>query len=614
VSKKISLFLATLFVGFHLYTAMFGVIPGNGQRAIHLLLILSLLFVNTFIKDEGKTGYRLVDLLFLTMSVLSVGYVLYISPTYDLRGGITYTQDVVFGIMLIITLLYATYKAIGPSLSIVAGVFILYAFLGMYAPSFLQHGGFRLSRFIHLIVYSSDGIFGSALTASANYIVLFIILGGVFAETGVGDYFTTLAAAAFGRFRGGPAKISVIASAFFGSISGSSIANVIGTGTFTIPLMKKMGFEPEYAGAVEATASTGGQIMPPIMGAAAFLVAEILQVSYFEVVKAAFIPALLYFTAVLLMIDLYARRKNLMGLDKRDIPDVMSLVKKVYLFLPLILLVILIGPMKMSITKAGIFTLIFTIVAVSLGKENRINKEKAIRAIKSSARGTIPVATACAIVGIIIGTVLGSGLGYRLSTLLVDIAGGKLPVLLLLTMVVSLILGMGLPTSAAYLVLATLVAPAVIKLGVDPMAAHLFIFYFGVISNVTPPVAMAAYAASGIARCSPNKCGFKAFKLALSGFILPFMFVYNPVLMARGTWYSILYCVGTALVGVYCLSSTCEGYFIKWNVSILERLLLGTAALMLICSTFITDIIGAGIFLGIFALKAIRSKNTLSPV
>jgi TRAP transporter 4TM/12TM fusion protein len=614
VSKKISLFLATLFVGFHLYTAMFGVIPGNGQRAIHLLLILSLLFINAFIKDEGKTGYRLVDLLFLTMSVLSVGYVLYISPTYDLRGGITYTQDVVFGIMLIITLLYATYKAIGPSLSIVAGVFILYAFLGMYAPSFLQHGGFQLSRFIHLIVYSSDGIFGSALTASANYIVLFIILGGVFAETGVGDYFTTLATAAFGRFRGGPAKISVIASAFFGSISGSSIANVIGTGTFTIPLMKKMGFESEYAGAVEATASTGGQIMPPIMGAAAFLVAEILQVPYFDVVKAAFIPALLYFTAVLFTIDLYARRKSLKGLDKRDIPDVMSLVKKVYLFLPLILLVILIGPVKMSITKAGIYTLIFTIVAVSLGKENRINKEKAIRAIKSSASGTIPVGTACAIVGIIIGTVLGSGLGYRLSTLLVDIAGGKLPVLLLLTMVVSLILGMGLPTSAAYLVLATLVAPAVIKLGVDPMAAHLFIFYFGVISNVTPPVAMAAYAASGIARCSPNKCGFKAFQLALSGFILPFMFVYNPVLMARGTWYSILYCVGTALVGIYCLSSTCEGYFIKWNVSIFERLLLGTAALMLICSTFITDIIGAGIFLCIFALKAIRSKNTLLPV
>lgn len=610
MTQKIYLSLATLFVGFHLYTAMFGVIPGGGQRAIHLLLILSLLFLNAFIKNEGKPVNRVVDLLFFVMSVLSVGYVLYISPTYDLRGGITYTQDVIFGVMLIIALLYATYKAVGPSLSIVAGVFIAYAFLGMYLPSIMQHGGFQLSRFIHLIVYSSDGIFGSALNASSNYIVLFIILGAVFAETGVGDYFTTLATAAFGRFKGGPAKISVVASAFFGSISGSSIANVIGTGTFTIPLMKKMGFEPEYAGAVEATASTGGQIMPPVMGAAAFLVAEIIQVPYFEVVKAAFIPAILYFTAILFTVDLYARRKSLQGIDKEEIPNIKELLKKIYLFSPLIFLIILIGPMNMSITKAGIYTLLFTIGAVSLSKENRINKAKAIRAIKSSASGTVSVATACAIVGIIIGTVLGSGLGYRLSAILVDIAGGKLPLLLVMTMLVSLILGMGLPTSAAYLVLATLVAPAVIKLGVDPMAAHLFIFYFGVISNVTPPVAMAAYAAAGVARCSPNKCGFRAFQLALSGFILPFMFVYNPVLMARGSWVTILYCTCTAMIGVYCLSSACEGYFIKWQSSIPERLLLGAAALTLICPTVFTDIIGAGIFLAVLGMRLVSTPKT----
>ena len=593
--------LCAFFVLFHIYTALFGVIGNNGQKCIHLSVIFGILFIGLMEKDEKNIILVILDTIFLIAGVASMLYIWYVSPTYDNRGGITTNADILFGALLIVTLIYATWRKIGPVLAIVATVFIVYAFGGMYAPSLLQHGGFKVGRYIHLIVFTSDGILGSPLNASANYIVIFIILGAVFSASGVGDYFTSLATAAFGRFRGGPAKVAVIASAFFGSISGSSIANVIGTGTFTIPMMKKMKFEPEFAGAVEATASTGGQIMPPIMGAAAFLVAEILQVSYWDVVKAAVIPAFLYFAAILMTVDLYARRKGIEGLDKSELPTISKLIKKGYLFSPLVLLMILIGPLAFSITKAGIYVLLFTLIVVSFNKESRFNKKKLIDTFISAGKGCISVAIACALVGIIIGTVVGSGLGYRLSNVLVTAAGGRLNILLIMTMFVSLILGMGLPTSAAYLVLATMVAPAMIKMGVLPMAAHLFLFYFGIISNVTPPVAMASYAAAGIAQCNPSKCGFAAFKLAISGFILPFMFVYNPVLLNQGIWYEVLYSVFTALAGVYCLSCVTENFFMKWNINVVQRIMLGVAALLLIQPGIVTDIIGAVLVIGVLA-------------
>lgn len=605
---RISLFLCVCFVLFHIYTALFGPIPQNGQRCIHLAFMLGILFINLIPKDADRPILAVVDFVFFLAGISSMLYIWFITPEYDLRGGVTDTRDVVFGILLVASLLYATWRKIGIALAIVTMTFILYAFLGMYAPSILRHGGFRLSRWIHLIVYTADGILGSPLSASANYIVLFIILGAVFSATGVGDYFTSLATAAFGRFRGGPAKVAVVASAFFGSISGSSIANVIGTGTFTIPMMKKMKFEPEFAGAVEAAASTGGQIMPPIMGAAAFLVAEILQKSYWDVVKAAIIPAILYFVAILMTVDLYARRKGIKGLSKDEVPSVASLIKRVYLFSPLVVLVLLIGPFHLTITRGGIYTLLFTLVVVSFNKESRFDKEKIVAMVDGAAKGCISVAVACALVGIIIGTVVGSGLGYRLSNVLVDFAGGKLPVLLLMTMVVSLILGMGLPTSAAYLVLATLVAPAMIKLGVFPMAAHLFIFYFGIISNITPPVAMASYAAAGIAQCNPSKLGFRAFKLAISGFILPFMFVSNTILLGNGVWYNVLYSLVAALAGVYCLSCVTEGFFVNWGISFIERFLLLVAACFLIYPNHVLDLVAAAIIAVVFVFSYRRNK------
>ena len=532
--KRLSFALAVLFCIFHCWTAMFGAAAGIGQKAIHLGLVLIIFFLDYLAQEDRKWYCRVMDAFFILASAGSLIYIMSIDKTIDLRSGMIYTYDILFGVLLIITLIEATRRAVGKSLAIVVICFIVYGFMGQYMPGFLAHVGMDITRITSVVYLGTDGIYGTAIYASASYIVLFVILGAVFNETGVGDYFTKLASRAFGKFRGGPAKIAVVASGLFGSISGSAIANVIGTGTFTIPMMKKCGFEDEYAAAVEASASTGGQIMPPVMGATAFLIAEYLGIPYFDLVKAALIPAVLFYVAILMTVDLYARKNNIKGVPESELPTWKELVKNVYLILPLIYLIVSMSVFKMSVTKSGITSIIATIVCTLFSARNRITPAKLKKIVKASINGAKPVAIACGVVGIIIGIVMGSGLGFRMSSVLIQVSNGHLGILLVLTMVVSLILGMGVPTTAAYLMLALLVVPALKQMNVLPLAAHLFIFYFGIISNVTPPVALAAYAAAGVARCNPTKTGVFAFKLSLSGFILPFMFVYNPVLLMQG--------------------------------------------------------------------------------
>ncbi len=578
--KKLSFILAAIFCVFHCWTAMFGAAAGIGQKAIHLGLVLAIFFLDYLAKDDRKWYCRLSDVFFILASVGSLIYIMSIDSTIDMRSGLIYTYDIFFGVLLMVTLIEATRRAVGKSLAIVVIVFILYAFFGQYMPGFLVHAGMDISRLTSVVYLGTDGIYGTAIYASASYIVLFVILGAVFNETGVGDYFTKLASRAFGKFRGGPAKIAVVASGLFGSISGSAIANVIGTGTFTIPMMKKCGFEDEYAAAVEASASTGGQIMPPVMGATAFLIAEYLGIPYFSLVKAALIPAVLFYVAILMTVDLYARKHDIKGVPESELPTWKELGRNVYLILPLIYLIISMSVFKMTVTKSGITSIIATIVCTLFSARNRITLEKLKRIVKASINGAKPVAVACGVVGIIIGIVMGSGLGFRMSSMLIQISNGQLGILLVLTMVVSLILGMGVPTTAAYLMLALLVVPALKQMNVLPLAAHLFIFYFGIISNVTPPVALAAYAAAGVARCNPTKTGIFAFKLSLSGFILPFMFVYNPVLLMQGNWLEIIQSLITALLGIYSLSSALEGFVFKWNANKAERLVLLASALL----------------------------------
>ena len=607
--KRLSFALAVLFCIFHCWTAMFGAAAGIGQKAIHLGLVLIIFFLDYLAQEDRKWYCRVMDAFFILASAGSLIYIMSIDKTIDLRSGMIYTYDILFGVLLIITLIEATRRAEKKSLAIVVVCFIVYGFMGQHMPGFLAHVGMDITRITSVVYLGTDGIYGTAIYASASYIVLFVILGAVFNETGVGDYFTKLASRAFGKFRGGPAKIAVVASGLFGSISGSAIANVIGTGTFTIPMMKKCGFEDEYAAAVEASASTGGQIMPPVMGATAFLIAEYLGIPYFDLVKAALIPAVLFYVAILMTVDLYARKNNIKGVPESELPTWKELVKNVYLILPLIYLIVSMSVFKMSVTKSGITSIIATIVCTLFSARNRITPDKLKKIVKASINGAKPVAIACGVVGIIIGIVMGSGLGFHMSSVLIQVSNGHLGILLVLTMVVSLILGMGVPTTAAYLMLALLVVPALKQMNVLPLAAHLFIFYFGIISNVTPPVALAAYAAAGVARCNPTKTGVFAFKLSLSGFILPFMFVYNPVLLMQGGALEIIQSLITALLGIYSLSAALEKFVFKWNINQAERLVLLASALLLIIPGTITDLIGFAVLLGIFLIKTAEEKK-----
>lgn len=620
-TKKIDRFLSVLeliacisFVCFHLYTATFGNLKGTAQKAAHLGLIFLIAYINLFHKDKGKKWLQALDILGVLAGVGSCVWLLYIYKIYELRNGVTTPIDVLFGVMLIAALLYASWRRISKVLSIVIMCFIAYAFLGKYLPSLLAHSGFRFSRWIHIIVYTTEGIQGTPLTSSATFICLFIILGSLFTVTGIGDYFTTLATSLVGKYRGGPAKVAIVASALFGTISGTPSANVIGTGTFSIPMMKKLGYEPDFAGAVEAVASTGGSIMPPVMATAAFLIAEILGITYWDVVKAAFIPAVLYYLALYFMVDLYSMRHHLIGLKREEMPSFRLAIKQFYLLFPMLVLILLISVFRTTVTKAGIITIGFTFLLSCCTKQTRFTKERFKEFCVAAGRGSCGVAIACAAVGIIVGTVTGSGLSFRLSAVLVNIANGRLWVLLIITALASLIMGMGMPATACYLVLATLVAPAIIEMGVLPIAAHLFVFYFGIISNVTPPVALAAYTASGIAMCNPSKCGFTAFKLALNGFILPFVFVYNTVLLNEGSVLSIIWAFASACVGTYCLACAIQGHTPMGRPKTLFRIMLAAAAILCIWPGVITDLIGFVLGVGVHLLCRLENRHPDAPV
>ena len=532
--KKVSLILAICFVAFHLYTAAFGTMPGIAQKSIHLGFLLVIFYINAMVDSEKRWEQIFLGIMAL-FALGGCAYITILDENLQLRAGIVYASDILFAILLIIAIFEACRRKMGNPLVIITLVFVAYAFLGKYIPGFLNQPGMTLKKFTSLVYLTTDGIFGSPLYASASYVVLFVLLGAIMSVSGIGDYMTNLATSLFGHMRGGPAKVAVVASGFFGSISGSPTANVIGTGTFTIPMMKKNGFEPEFAAAVEATASTGGAIMPPIMGSTAFIMAEMLGIPYTAVAKAALIPAILYFLAVLFGVDIYAAKHGLKGIPRSQLPKVRSMLKQIYMLAPLIFLIFCMAVFNMTIVRSGLLTIIVTLVLVEINPKTRMTKEQWLQIPVQTVKSAVSVGIACAMAGIISGVIMGSGLGYRISSILTSVAGTSMLLLLVLTMVVSLIMGMGVPTTAAYLVLASLVAPTMIQLGIPPLAAHMFIFYFGCISSITPPVALAAYAGAGLAGCDPNKTGYKAFRLAFCSFLMPYLFVYNPVSRASSS-------------------------------------------------------------------------------
>jgi TRAP transporter 4TM/12TM fusion protein len=485
---------------------------------------------------------------------------------------------------------------------------LLYCHFGNYMPDIFAHRGYSVNRIAYYMFLNLDGIFGIATRVASTVIILFVLFGSFLKATKGGDYFTDLAYSIFGKFRGGPAKIAIVGSSLFGMVSGSAIANVVSTGAFTIPLMKRVGYSPVFAAAVESVASTGGQIMPPIMGASAFLIMEILQISYLKVILAALIPAVLYYVALFVAVDLEAKKMGLVGLASDVLPNAKDILKKSWLILlaPL-LLVTFLAVFQWSPMKAAFWAIVAIFAASCFNSETRMGVADILDALRNGAVNTLEASIICAVAGLIIGSFTLTGLGLKFSNILISMAGGNIIVLLLLTMIASLILGMGMPTVACYVVLAVLVAPALIKMNINPIAAHMFIFYFGIISNITPPVCVAAYAGAGIAKANPFATGFMASRLGIVGFIVPYMFVMGPALLFQGNPLAVMLSFGSALVGVTVLSMAFEGIFIE-RLNFLERFLLFAAAIVLLKVGFITDLIGGGLILSVLALHWLRYR------
>lgn len=586
-------FVAIGMSSFQIYTAAFGLFSSMIQRSIHLLfafMIAILLF--PALSRSPRNRPSVFDLLLIGFFLFAIGYLVIDFEELVYRVGLPNPLDLFTGAICIFFILEMSRRTIGFAMPILSVLFFLYAIFGSNLPGMLGHKGYSLERTVSHIFMTSDGIFGIPLGVSATFVALFILFSSFLEVSGAGNFFITLANSLVGRFRGGPAKVAVIASSCFGTISGSAAANVVGTGTFTIPMMKSIGYKPHFAGAVEAVASTGGMIMPPVMGAGAFVMAEFLGISYFDVAAAAAIPAILYYVAAFAMVHLEAVKNELRGIPREKIPRLKIVLKEGWhLLFPLGVLIYLLGISRASPMKAAFWSIVALFLVSLPFKNTRVTPSRLLSSLEKGAQNILPVASACACAGIIVGVLMLTGLALRFSTFLVEVSGGNLPLLLLLTMVASVILGMGLPATACYILLAVLAAPAIIKLGVNPLAAHLFVFYFGCISNITPPVAMAAFAASGIAQASPNKIGYCAMRLGIAGFIVPFMFVYGPALILKGTLIEIVTGFITAFIGAIALAAAVQGWFLG-KTNLVERVLYGLAAILLIKPGIYTDIVG----------------------
>lgn len=526
-------------------------------------------------------------------------------------SGLT-TLDIAVGLLAVVLVLEACRRVVGLPLTIIGMVFPAYAFFGRYAPEIIAYKGANLSQVAYQMLFTMEGIFSVPLGISATYVAAFILFGALLKARGAGDVLIRLAHALVGHVRGGPAKIAVIASSLFGTVSGSSVANVVGTGTFTIPLMKSIGYDPKFAGAVEAVASTGGQIMLPIMGAAALIIAETLGVSFWKVVVAALVPAVLYYLALFIMIDIEAVKKGIKGVSRGKLPKLGAVLRSSWLLLvPVGTLVYGIGVAMMSAQKSAFLAIVAVLVTSFFAKDTRLDHRKILSALKSGAIGMIDCAVACAGAGIIIGVITLSGLGLRLSSIMIELAGGNLAILAVLTMIASLILGMGVPATAAYVLTAVMIAPAMVSLGVQPMAAHLFVFYFSIISMITPPVAVASYAAASIAGSDPMRTGCTPMWLGLNGFIIPFMFLTRPGILLLGSPAQILWSIACTVTAVAVLAIALQGHmFSAGAMRPVERALAFAASLLLIIPGVVTDMVGFGAILALTLYHILGARVT----
>lgn len=611
---------SAILIGLTLYTAYFGVFPDGIQRSAHLFLVLVLAFTMAlFQSDYGmeKTGLRLwAGRVWIVMALIggavATGHQLFNFDAINLRYGAILPFEIALGAVLIVVLFDACRRTIGWPIVILASAFMLYGLLGAYLPDPIGHRGYSVKRVMSQLYLGGGGVFGTPLGVSATFVTGVVALGALLEKTGAGQVLMDFATALTGRMRGGPAKAAVVGSSLMGMISGTAVANVLTTGPISIPLMRKSGYRAEVAGAIEAVASTGGQLMPPVMGAAAFIMAEFTNTSYLTIAKAAFLPAVVFYAVLLAMVHFEAAKRQIPILrDAESITDWGIIGRNSYLLLPLPVFVLMLLNGYSIMLSA--FWAVMTSVAVSYVKRSTALTPRALLETSvAAANAVIPVALACAAAGVIIGIITLTGVGLKFSTLVVALSGGNLLLALVLTMATCLVLGMGLPTAAAYILVATLVAPALVNLGVSLLAAHLFVLYAAMLSSITPPVALAAYAAASLAKANPMAVAIHACRFGMAAFVVPYFFVYDPAILGQNVSSTqIMLSFVTAVAGGVCASAAIMGYFAN-PLNIASRIAFFAAAALFLNSDWRTDLAAALVFLGLVLLEKRRSAALIS--
>ena len=612
IVKKIIFWVSIAMCLFQVYTAATIPLQSMLQRSIHFAFALPLMFLYKSV-DNKKPALRL---LYYIMAVLGVAVNIYMMFEWaNVNNRITtlLPLDYVMGITCIVLVMVSGYMYLGIWMPLIAGVFMLYSFTCQYLPGIFHFREIPLRRFITAIYFGSDGIFGSCIGVSATFVYSFLIFGEALLQLGAGDFIIDLSQAAFGTVRGGSGKIAILASSLFGAVSGSTTANISATGVLTIPLMKKHGFDSEYSGGVVAAASTGGQIMPPVMGNAAFIMSEMLAVGYHVICVAALVPALLYYLALFIMVDLRAVKNHLTGQPREELPEMHKVMKEGWHhILSFVVLIVLLIVLQWSAAKAAFWATV-SLFVFEWGKQLLITKEKIDLKVLptiavNASKGCLGIVASTTLAGIIIGAFTATGLNLRFSTLLIELAGGSLFILLILSAIGAIILGMGLPTTPAYILMAVLAAPAITQMGVPAIAAHMFVFYFAVMAPITPPVGIGFYVSAGIAQSAPLKTGFAAWKVAIPGFILPFVWIYNPGLILQGSFLQCIVPIITSTIGIIALSVGVEGYM-KRKLTAVERIIAIAAAVLLIIPESITDIVGIVLAVFIFVTQLVLRRK-----
>ena len=613
VVRLLRLSAAVLLAGFSLYTALYGVMSDMIQRSVHLGLVLLLIFLGALTASSlHRAGSRLEAVVAILLAIGGVAvmfyHVVFFDEIADRYGELT-NIEFYLGCAATLILLEGTRRVIGWPIVILAVLFLLYAYFGYLLPGEAGHRGYDVERIISQLYLGGGGIFGTPLGVSATFVILIVLFGAVLENSGAGKVMMDIATSLTGRSRGGPAKAAVVGSSLMGMISGTAVANVLTTGTISIPLMQRAGYRPAVAGAIEAVASTGGQLMPPVMGAAAFLMADLTGISYFEIAQAAILPALLYYVVLFAVVHLEAVKRNIPILDTGALPSLGSTFSHgghLLLSLPIFVYMLFSG---YSVMYASFWALIAGVGLSYVRRQTWLTPSKLLRTIESGIEAVLPVAAACATAGIIIGVITLTGLGLKFSSLVVSLSGGNLFLALLLTMAASLILGMGLPTAAAYILVATLAAPALEQLGVNKLAAHLFVFYSAMLSSITPPVALAAYAAAGLARANPFAIAVVACQFGVVAFIIPYFFAYSPALLGvDASVATIVLAALTSIIGALCLAVAVQGWFLV-RAGIIERLGYAGIAWLTLDPNWKTDIIGFSVLTALVAYQVVRSKR-----